>query len=426
MKIKHLKSISFLWVGTLIGSGSSFIIFTILGKNYGPLEFGEFTSSLSIISLFVLISGFGISKLWLKLFGEAGWQSLSWIKPSLKLISLTTILAISGVLFLAFFANHSNNTKYILIVLTFFLTSQILFELVSSKYQLEEKFELLAVWQFSPNLTRLFLIALLLYVVKPLPSIILIASIFSFVAIIIIIISIRELFKLDFNRFELKGHIKNPPNFKEKYSIKEVFIQAMPFGLGAVFAFIYVQVDVIMLKYMYSSTESGYYYAAYTILAAIYTIPNVLFNKFLLPKIHRWSVHDKKKFKEAYSKGNFLMLLMGLVSFIALYVFSNYIITFLFGNEFEKSIELLKILSFTLPFFLMAYSTSATLVTQNHMIKKAFFMFVTALFNVVLNFILIPKYGAAGASYATITSNALLLCLYFYANHKYVFKANYS
>jgi len=423
MSIKALKSISFLWVGTLIGSGSSFLIFSLLGKNYGPNEFGEFTSSLSIVSLFVLVAGFGVSKFWLKIFGESGWNSLIWIKPSLVFISITTTISFILLFTWSFFGNHSVNTKLILQILSLFLVSQILVELVSSKFQLEERYQRLAIWQFTPNLLRLLVIGSIIIFIKPIPSIIYIAFVFSIVSIFIIILSVIELLKINFRDLQLKGHTKSIEEVNTNTSLKTIFNETVPFGIGAIFAFIYVQVDVIMLKYMVSSTEAGIYFAAYTILAAIYTIPNVLFNKFLLPKIHRWAVNDRKKFRETYVKGNFLMLAMGILTFLFLFFSSKYIITFVFGVDFNDSINLLKILAFTLPFFLMAYSTSATLVTQNHMIKKAFIMFLVALFNVILNFLLIPNFGSIGAAIATIASNALLLSLYFYANYKYVFKA---
>ena len=423
MSIKALKSISFRWVGTLIGSGSSFLIFSLLGKNYGPNEFGEFTSSLSIVSLFVLVAGFGVSKFWLKIFGESGWNSLIWIKPSLVFISITTTISFILLFTWSFFGNHSVNTKLILQILSLFLVSQILVELVSSKFQLEERYQRLAIWQFTPNLLRLLVIGSIIIFIKPIPSIIYIAFVFSIVSIFIIILSVIELLKINFRDLQLKGHTKSIEEVNTNTSLKTIFNETVPFGIGAIFAFIYVQVDVIMLKYMVSSTEAGIYFAAYTILAAIYTIPNVLFNKFLLPKIHRWAVNDRKKFRETYVKGNFLMLAMGILTFLFLFFSSKYIITFVFGVDFNDSINLLKILAFTLPFFLMAYSTSATLVTQNHMIKKAFIMFLVALFNVILNFLLIPNFGSIGAAIATIASNALLLSLYFYANYKYVFKA---
>ena len=69
---KALKSLSLLWMGSLVGSGSTFIIYTVLARKIGPELFGLFSSALATITIFSLLAGFGVSKVWLKLFGKEG------------------------------------------------------------------------------------------------------------------------------------------------------------------------------------------------------------------------------------------------------------------------------------------------------------------------------------------------------------------
>lgn len=106
--------------------------------------------------------------------------------------------------------------------------------------------------------------------------------------------------------------------------------------------------------------------------------------------------------------------------FILLFV-STWAIPFVFGAEYQGSIPLMNILAITIPIYFVAYSVGATLVTKNHMILKVKLMGVTALFNIILNLLLIPHYYANGAAAATLISNTLLLILYYIVAQNKVF-----
>ncbi|MBD3842097.1 MAG: oligosaccharide flippase family protein, partial [Campylobacterales bacterium] len=68
-KKQAIKSLSFLWMGSLLGSGSTFIIYMILARHLGVEQFGVFSSALATITILSLFSGFGVSQSWLKHFG---------------------------------------------------------------------------------------------------------------------------------------------------------------------------------------------------------------------------------------------------------------------------------------------------------------------------------------------------------------------
>ena len=88
-KKQAVKSVSLLWLGSLLGSGSTFVIYIILARELGVDNFGLFGSALSTVIIFILLAGFGISQFWLKIFGQEGWNAIRWIKPSLKFVGLT-------------------------------------------------------------------------------------------------------------------------------------------------------------------------------------------------------------------------------------------------------------------------------------------------------------------------------------------------
>jgi len=223
-------------------------------------------------------------------------------------------------------------------------------------------------------------------------------------------------------KLKLIGH-ENKEVFKvaDEPKIWAVFSETWPFGLANLFAFVYVQSDIIMVQKIAGDAEAGYYNASFIILTAILLIPSILFGKFLLPKYHRWANFDNNRFRQSYVFGNKVMLVSGVAITLVVYFTSTYFIPLIFGSNYERSIELMKLLSLSLPITFLSYSVGATLVTKSHMRKKVNFMGVTALGNIVLNLILIPKYGAYGAAYATIVSNLILLLLYYLFAERAVF-----
>jgi O-antigen/teichoic acid export membrane protein len=115
------------------------------------------------------------------------------------------------------------------------------------------------------------------------------------------------------------------------------------------------------------------------------------------------------------------MLLLGVLTAVAILVLVPWIIPLLFGEAYQESVGLLKILAFCIPVRFLAISIGATLSTQDHMRLKIGLLGASAVVNVLLNLLLIPLYGAKGAAAVTLFSEITLLVLYLFAVRRYVF-----
>lgn len=408
-------------MGSLLGSGSTFVIYMILARELGAEQFGIFSSALATATVLSILAGFGISQAWLKHFGKEGWQALRWLPSSFKLITFSVVFVLAILFIWAYFGPHDEVTKNILFVMSLFIIGQMIIELISVKLQLEEKYPMLALWQLLPNLSRLVFIASLVYLFSISLEVTQIAFIYAGIAVIFITIGIYQLYQMSQNKFDLKGHGEKKAVETTTPDTKETFSHSWAFGLGSFFAFIYVQSDIIMLKYIAGDEQAGLYNVGFILLTAIYLFPSALYQKFLLPKFHRWANQDRQKFYDVYKKGNLIMAILGIVITLFIWSFSWFFIPLMFGEEYVESVKLVNILACTLPFYLVAFSVASTLVTQEHMKKKVQYMGIVAIINILLNALLIPLYQASGAAVATVISNALLLSIYFYANKKYVF-----
>ncbi len=405
----------------MFGSGSTFVIYIILARELGTENFGLFASILSMATIFTILADFGVSQFWLKIFGKDGWNGVRWISPSLRFLFFVIVIVLALFSIWALWGPHDKVTRQILFVMSFFILSRVSVNLVSSKLQLEEKYVKLALWQLLPNLSRLIIIAVMVYSATLNINVHYVAWIYAMVGMVFISLGIYQIYQMKNGEFDLKGHQKIDSQHQNIPLIRNVFSESWPFGMASIFAFVYVQSDIIMVKYIAGNTQAGYYNVAYVIIKSILVFPTVLYQKYFLPKYHRWANHNRKKFYMAYKKGNLAMLISGSIVMIGLLLLSSWMIPIIFGKEYQDSVVLTNILALIIPIYFVSYSAAATLVTQDNMKIKIKYMGITATINIILNYFLINRFDAFGAAIATFISYAILLSLYLYATKKYVF-----
>lgn len=411
---KDLKTVILLWSSTMFGAFLAFIIQVFLARILGPSDYGQFSSSLIIVSTLLPFASFGIHSFWLKVFGLEGWSGFRWMKSSFMFLKISTTTVVSFVVVLAFLFRDDIYSFHLLMILSTFVLGQVGYEMILAKLQLEEKFILLAFWQVFQHFLRLGLTGAVFLITDSKFSIYSIAFIYMFVSVFTFFVSLIFLNKMNSKELDLKGHgEKLEIKGDEVPNLKELFIKIFPFGLATFFHLIYFQSDLILLKYLKDAETAGIYNVAFIIMAATLLLPSAIYQKYFIPKLHRWVKTDKPKFIKFYRKGNVLMLSLGLVVMIGILCLSNFGLVLIFGDKYKASIELLNILSLSIPLLFVASSVGAVLVTDNFMKDKVKLMGGVALLNIVLNLLLITELGAKGAAISTTLCNAILMIVYF-------------
>ena len=408
----------FLSIGAYLGGGLALLTQVFLARSLSLEDFGAFSTALSLVTIVAPLAGFGVGMFWLKAFGEEGVQALRWIRPSIKFTLVSTVLILIVIYLWAFFGPHSNFIRNLLLIFSFFIVGQVAIELASSIYQLEERYISLAVWQFLPHAMRF---AFLMFVLQTFStqnlSAINAAFIYFIVAVIMFIVGGKLVLKAYKGNVSLVGHTStlNKSEFNFQPSVINVLRESWPFGLAGIFYLIYFQSSIILVSYILGNEAAAKYSVIIVIMTAIYMFPSLIYQKLLLPKIHRWANHDRKKLKQVYLKGSFLMLLLGIATAGTVFFLSPYFIPVIFGESYSLVVEMIALMTLAIPFRFVATSVGAVLVTRDSMKKKVFYMGVTAGFSLLVCLLLIPDYAIFGAVYALIASEALQLLIYLFA-----------
>lgn len=423
-KIKAVKAISLLWIGSLLGAGFAFVTQVAIARSLGPADLGGFASALATATLFVPIVGFGIGQYWLNVFGQEGWGAIRWSKGSNRLIVVSGILVLLAFLGMVIFGERESPSSSLLMIVLLHVYGQVSIELVSAKLQLEEQYSRLAAWQLLPHFSRLILIGSVLFsgLLEPTPT--LVAAIYAFVGGVMTFIAVSEVSKVGTLDLKLKGHgapHQNSINPIDKPNTLAVVKGTWPFGMASLFQLIYYQSNIVMIEKVLGRHDAGLYNVAFTVMAAVYLLPTVIYQKFLFSKIHRWATQNPKAMYEVFRKGNVAMCGAGLVFAFSIWLMADWGISLLFGSRYLESSSVLKILALSAPFLFVAFSAGAPLVTKGHMRTKVMLMGVVAVFNILTNAVLIPLYGLEGAAIATVLSNVMLMSLYYVFAKKLVF-----
>lgn len=425
---KSLVAISLLWFGSLAGAGLAFITQVVLARELTPAGYGVFAAALATTTLLAPLAGFGVQGFWLKTFGEEGWGAVRLLTPSFRFVILSTAVTLLLLAGWAAWGPHDASFRWLLYWLLPVVAGHLFIELVSGKLQLEERYTALALWQLLPHLARLLLVLVVVFNATVQPGLDTIGAAYALGAITMMIAGFPQLQALAQGRFALKGHPKldgtesmDPAMAPPLVRVSDIARQAWPFGLSGVFYLVYFQSAVILLKYLAGGEAAGIYSVAFTVMMAVYLFPGIIYQKFLLPKFHRWANHDRARFLEVYRVGNGSMLLLGVLTTIAMLLLVPWIVPLLFGKVYQEAVGLLAILVFCIPVRFLAISIGATLVTQEHMQRKIGYMGTVAVVNVLLNLLLIPHYGTQGAAVATQLSEITLLVLYLLGVRQHVF-----
>jgi O-antigen/teichoic acid export membrane protein len=419
------KALPFLIIfgATTLAALANVAVQFVLARTLGPNQFGAFCSSLAIVTLIAPLAAFGVGSWWLRVFGEEGYAAQRWVKPSIKFSALTSLAVITLLISWAFLGPHDSLIGPLTALLTGVVFSQVIIDLVSAKFQLEANHVGLAAWTMISHPLRLVGLLLLVFHV-PLLSLFHVAFLYLTISILITLIGCFYLAGFYNGNLRLAEHQKSThfvkiEGYLEEPTLKAILVRTSPFGLESFFFLVYYQTDLILLSYLSNKEAVGFYGVSVGFIAAACLLPSVLYQKFLLPKIHRWSYKEDDQFKAFIRRGGILLCLAGLLVTLVILYGASYLVPLFLGEEYRPSIPLLILMSLAIPFRYVAVHLGSILCTRELIWVNLKITGFTALLNVFLNLLLIPQYGGSGAAVATIVSYVFLAVLFATAVRKH-------
>ncbi|MCL4103468.1 flippase [Fibrobacter sp. HC4] len=188
---------------------------------------------------------------------------------------------------------------------------------------------------------------------------------------------------------------------------------------GQIATTIYIQSDVTMVGVFKNDYDVG----VYTLASKIYILSKSVIYALTAVAIPRIVYYLGAKEVEKYntfSSRLFDYLFSITVPFaVGLFIFGNETIQLIGGVEYESGALSLQVLSIALLIAVLAgYFCNAVLVPNRQEKQFLFITIVSAVANVGLNFIMIPKLGILGAAITTLISEVIVVVLSFKESRK--------
>ena len=400
-----LKNTFWLSLSELISRTLKLILIIFVARVLGATEYGKFTFALAFVSLFVVFADFGISSITTRELAKDSEKE----KDYFSLLSLKIFLGTLTAAFIivsSFFITADLETRKIIWILGFYIITSSFCNIWYAFFRARQQMEYEA-WGKVLQAVIVTSVGMFILFFYPTPENLSFAYLAGVLAALVIILLFFQAksypLKLEFN----------------KQIWKKYLALSWPLALGAFFVTLYNNIDSTMMGYFGQITQTGWYNAAYKVVAAA-LIPLGLLAQAFYPAL---SSHFAKRPKEDlqriwnyYIKASFFIAVPILVGGVVL---APRIIDFLYGKvSYGPSVLAFQLLMIMAGLLYLSAPLSQILIVHNYQNKTFWVSLTGAAINIILNAILIPKYSLYGAAITTIITCLVILFMFYFMVRK--------
>lgn len=185
--------------------------------------------------------------------------------------------------------------------------------------------------------------------------------------------------------------------------VKLLLAESWPLLLSGVAVMVYMKIDQVMLGQIIGDEAVGVYSAAVRISEIWYFVPMAIVSS-VFPAILGAKERDERLY---YKRLQHLFDLITWVSLIVAFVFtflSELIVTLLYGDPFIEASAVLTVHIWGGIFVFLGVVSGKWFLVENLQLLSLQRSVLGALLNIIMNFLLIPKYGVLGAAWGSVVS----------------------
>ena len=395
-KKKFKINLSWLLFDKLFRASANIFLTVFLARHLGPDNFGILNYLLAILFLFVSISSLGVNPVLVNEIVKKRRNSMPSLINSYYLRFLISL--ISYFLFLLIIYTLNNNIIYhnyslILGVIIILKSCEVLFSFFEAK-----SFSKYIV--ISQSVGFFISASIILFIV-----INAIDNIYIYYALVLDLVIVFILINI-FYFIYFKNHF-----YKFNFIIiKRLISKSLPVLISTLSILLYMRIDQIMIKEMINEYQLGIYSVSVRYIEIYHFIPKIIMIS-ILPVIL-----TSRNYYVKLLGINSLMNKISLILIIFIFLSSDIVIPLIFSDIYIESINITKILSFSIFFVFLGVVNEHWYVTKN--LQKFYALYVSfgALLNIILNYILISNFGLKGAAYATVLTYLIIIFFLDYFN----------
>ncbi len=381
----------------------AFLIMKLIIGYLGESGFGDYIIVVTFIYIFSVLADLGLYSIVVREISREGADEKKIVNNAFTL-RLTAGFFILGVAyFVSLLFPYSDNVQYGVAVAAagFWMLSNM--QVLMGLFQKHLAMDKVAVVEVAGRVVQLFFVWY--FIAHDFGFLSIISSVFlgSIVSFVLIL------------RFASK-YVQIKLSFDFKFW-KKLLIQSYPLAISAIIVLIYFKLDTIFLSVMKTNEAVGVYGLSYKILENLIFFPAMIVG-LTMPIMSKYIFTEREKFKSVVQRTlNFLIIAFLPIAFGAIMT-SDKIIGLFTKEGFSDSPMVLNILIIALGFIFLGALFSNVIIAANQQKRLAQIYFIGMIFNVITNFIFIPKYSYFGAAATTVATELLVTSLMIYIIYK--------
>jgi len=393
--VKNFLSLS---VAEFILRFVSFLIVVYLARILGPENFGKIGWARGILAFFMLIPDLGLVIL--------GVREVARNKDDINIyagniIALRLVLAFFSFGLLLIFVSLIHKPiqiKYLIIFYGFILFSYALS--IKWLFQGIERMEFIGI----SKILMMFFYAASIFILVKNPGQLLLIPCLWFLGNFISVVFLMYIFVKKFGKISLKFNFSFWKNLLKR---------ALPMGTASMMIPIYYNFDIVMLGFIKGEKVVGWYSAAYRIILFTWTFIPIFVN-VIFPSMSRYYKNSEKKLQTLIISSTKLLSVVALPLGVGGMILARPIMGLLYGEEFSGGVVAFQILIWSVVIIYIRCIYEHSFLACDKEKRYLFGVIWGALTNIVLNLILIPRFGLKGAAVATVIANLVLSGYLFY------------
>lgn len=404
-KIKHqgfqryFKNTGWMFFGQIFSLASSFFVGVWIARYLGPQDYGVVNYAVSFVGIFGFLNSLGIGSVLYRDLLNFPEQKNSLLGTSFLLLILSGVTSFLVIVIASFIFEKISINRLIMI-------------LYSSSFIFSATWIIQTFFQSRVQAKKNIKIQVL-------------STIFSSVLKIILIffgggiVWLTLIFVLE-NAFNAIGNVIN--YYLSGFSIidwrfdffiaRRIISSSWLLMLVSASDYIFFKIDQVVIRFFMGDMAVGLYAVAVKIVEVWYFVPTIICSS-LLPAI----INSRKRSLAIYYNrlNKLLLLLLGLGFLISILItlLSPFIIDIFFGDEYIKSINILKIYIWSNMGLFLGWGLNQYFLSENKLKMIFYFSFGAMSLNIFLNFVFIPVFGLNGAALATLISYSVCPTTFF-------------
>lgn len=385
---KFFKNTFWLTFGEIIGRLLRIVLVLYAARVLGAANWGVFSYALSMAAMFTVLADIGLGAVMTREIVKDPDNKNQYLSNSL-IIKIVFILLVSMIIILVapLFTNLVLSTGLLVFVALLVMADNLRLYTASLNRALE-KMHLEAVTNI---VTQFLIMALGLWVLMNKPT----------AENLAVTYVIGSFIGLIFSIWTVRHHIKDFFGKLNKALVKKLLQASWPIALLGLLGSVMLNTDIIMLGWMRSAEDIGYYSSAQKIIFTLYVLP-ALIGSAAFPSLARMANKNKEEFGSLLEKSIKISLLIAAPIAIGGFIIGPELVTTFFGKEYMAAASVFRILLLSLVINYPTTILGNALFAYNQ--EKEFMKYsgIGAIANIIFNFMLIPVWGINGAAIATV------------------------